>query len=352
MNTIADAVHAALVPFLALTATALFILVCHVLVHHGVREWGLRRRERLLALYRPAVAALLHEASDDALTRLRAIPHRHRPIVASLLMEPLRVADGPLTSRARQAAEALGLVAHWEAALSGRRWWLRADAALALGLLKQTSAVEALIRALDDPYDEVRAAAVDALGQAGDLRGIVPLVARLNEQSRHQRVRLVHALQHFGAAAAPSLLEHAQSHPEDLAAIADLLGNTTASSALPALTVWTTDTRAEVRAAAIRAIGAIGVDERTYYYVLRALNDEAADVRAAAAWTIGRSGRSEAAAYLADRLTDQWQVAAQSARALRRLGDAGRDVLEASAEREDGELARQMLWEDRALSRV
>jgi len=193
---------------------------------------------------------------------------------------------------------------------------------------------------------------VDGLGRIGDIRAIAPLVARFGEQSRHHRVRLVHALQHFGPVAVPSLLEHAETHPDDLAAIADLLGKTEASGALPRLIEWSGDTRGCVRSAAIRAIADIGVDDRAYYHVLRALNDEVPEVRAAAAWAIGRSGREEAASYLADRLNDQWEVAAQSARALGRLGQAGRDVLEAAADREDGELARQMLWEGRALSRA
>ena len=352
MNTIADAVHAALVPFLALTAAVLFLVVCHVLLHHAVREFASRRKAALLNLYRPAIDAFLHGASDEALVRLRGIPRRHRAIVASLLLEPLRVAEGSLPGRAHRAAETLGIIKEWEAALTGRRWWLRADAAVALGLVRATSAVEPLIRALDDPYEEVRAAAVEALGRIGDNRAIVPLVARFGEQSRHQRVRLVDALQHFGDDAVPPLLAHAHDHPADLAAIADLLGNAEAAGAIPQLIEWSVDDREAVRSAAIRAIGAIGVDERAYYHVLRALNDETASVRAAAAFALGRSGREEAAPYLADRLGDQWQVAAQSARALSRLGHAGRGVLEAAAAQQDGGLARQMLWGDRALSRV
>jgi HEAT repeat protein len=78
------------------------------------------------------------------------------------------------------------------------------------------------------------------------------------------------------------------------------------------------------------------------------LSDASPDVRAAGAWALGRSGREEAAAYLAPRLHDDWIVAAQAARALRALGAAGRRALEAAAAVEDGELARQMLWETHA----
>ena len=109
--------------------------------------------------------------------------------------------------------------------------------------------------------------------------------------------------------------------------------------------VWAGDDRTEVRAAVWQAIGAIGVDDRAYYHLLRGLSDPGEAVRAAAAWALGRSGRQDAVIYLAGGLDDEWLVAAQTARALRALGPAGRRELEDAASRRGSELARQMLWE-------
>ncbi len=352
MNIIAESVRAVLVPFLALTAAVLFLLLCHVVLLHAAREIGIRRRQRLLDTYRPLVSAVLNDGSHEALQRLNAFPRRHRPILATLILEPLRVAQGVLTDRARDAAGSLGLIERWDAELSGRRPWQRAEAAYALGLLKCTTSVPRLIGALDDPYDEVRSAAVDALGLIADPSAIPHLVGRLDEQSRHQRVRLVQALRQFGSVAVSPLLEHASTRPSDLASIADLIGSIEAADAVPQLLQWCGDPRSEVRAAAIRALGAIGPDERAYYHVLRALNDDEGEVRASAAWALGRSGRHEAAAYLEARLQDQWAVAAESARALQRLGAAGRQALESAAAGVRGELARQALWEAGARTRA
>lgn len=343
MYTIAETVRAGLVPFLLVTGGLLAVLVCYVVVLHGVGELAFRRRQRLIGVYRPLVDVALHaEASMTRFDRLRAAPRRHRPVIAALILEPLRIAEGSVTERARAAAGALGLVARWTAALGDRRWWIRADAALALGLVKSGPAVAPLISALDDPYDEVRAAAVEALGRIEDPAAISELITRLPEQSRHQRVRLVQALQQFGSAAVAPLLEDARSHHVDRVSIAELLGSIGAVSAIDQLIAWSNDDRPALRAA---ALGAIGVDERAYYHVLRRLGDDAEEVRAMAAWALGRSGRQEAAAYLAPRLNDEWVVAAQSARALRDLGAAGRQALEAAATDEHAELARQMLWE-------
>jgi len=105
-----------------------------------------------------------------------------------------------------------------------------------------------------------------------------------------------------------------------------------------------------VRAAALQALGSLGLDDRAYYYALRALGDASDAVRAMAARALGRSRRSDAASYLAQHLGDEWLVAAHAATALRMLGASGEREL---AARQDapgltGVLARQMLWERRA----
>lgn len=353
MNGIFDSVRVVVIPFLMLMTATLFLLVCHVLLLHGVRELDFRRRRRLLDIYRPAVAAALHDDNPEQSTKmLRTVPRRHLPVLATLVLEPLRTVKGSITERARASAAALGLVSQWEAELKHWRWWIRAEAAHALGLIRHRGAVRQLVGALDDPYEEVRAAAVEALGRIADPVAIPELVARLSEQSRHQRVRLVEALQQFGSGAVVPLLNYAETHSKDVAVVAELLGSIQAASALPTLLDWCSDASAETRASAVRAIGAIGIDQRAYYHVLRALADDAADVRAAAAWALGRSGRPEAASYLSQRLGDEWSVAAQSARSLAVLGPSGRQALEWAASAEDSELARQVLWECDAGSRA
>jgi hypothetical protein len=351
MSMMADIIRAVLPPFLLVTGGLLLLLVGHIVILHGARDLGLRRRQRLLVLYRPLVDATL-SGDTEALDRLVASPVRHRSMVSALLLEPLRVSGGHATTRARAAAEALGLIEEWTGQLGDRRWWIRAEAARALGLVKCVDVVTALATALDDPYDEVRAGAVESLGLIADPRAIPDLIARLADQSRHQRVRLVHALQQFGLTAVLPLVEHGQAQSANRAAVAEILGSIGAAGALDQLISWSTDERAEVRAAIWQAVGMIGVDDRAYYHVLRALNDSSEIVRAAAAWALGRSGRQDAAIYLAARLDDEWIVAAQTARALRALGPAGRRALEAAATTKGSELARQMLWECGAAAAV
>lgn len=343
---IEDVIRAVLVPILLVTGTTLALLVLHVILLHATRELHFRWRTRQRSRYRPIVESVLFGSDFAAgLRRLQSAPRHHRGIIATLLLEPLRVTQGTVTDRARQAADVLGLAARWRRDLRHARWWKRAEAAHVLGLVHERDAVGSLIHLLDDPYEDVRAAAVEALGAIGDGAAIGELLTRLEQQSRHQRVRVVQALRGFGSAAVAPALTHARRDPASRAALVDLLGALEAAAALPDLTAWLADASPDVRAAAARAIGAIGVDDRAYYHLLRALSDGVAEVRAEAAWALGRSGRQDGAPHLAARLGDDWIVAAQSARALRDLGVSGRRALEAAAADGRSELARQMLWD-------
>jgi HEAT repeat protein len=270
-------------------------------------------------------------------------------VLSSLLLAPLRVVTGEIVDRVRAATARAGLLERWKSDLRHRRWWRRAEAALALGLVREPSAAEELMAALDDEHEEVRAAAVDALGVLGDARAIPALVARLKDESRHQRVRIVESLREFGQRATPALLAHARSNPAAVREVADLVGLLAGADAVDDLLQWSDHEDGAVRAAAMRALGSIGPDERAYYYALRALGDESADVRAMAARALGRSRRAEAAPYLAEKLEDEWEVAAHSATALRDLGEAGIEALAARAAGASpgADLARQMLWEAR-----
>ena len=127
-----------------------------------------------------------------------------------------------------------------------------------------------------------------------------------------------------GPSMMPILLEHARAHADDTAMTIDILGVVGGTAAIDSLLEWSGSPDAAVRAAALRAIGSIGLDDRSYFYALRGLEDEDTDVRSMAARGLGRSGRHAAVPYLAAHLDDAWLVAAHCASGLRRLGRGGR----------------------------
>ena len=260
------------------------------------------------------------------------------------------MASGSPVDAARAAAARLGLIERWKKDLGAHAWWRQAEAARALGLVRAEGALRPLLACLDDAHEEVRAAAVEALGHLGDPGCVPALLRALPDASRHQRARVVESIRELGPGVAHALVAHARVHPDDLATVAELIGFTGAASAADDLLAWSSHADPQVRAAALQALGSLGLDDRAYYYVLRALGDTSDAVRAMAARALGRSRRSDAAPYLAQHLGDEWLVAAHAATALRMLGPSGEREL---AARQDapglaGVLARQMLWERRA----
>jgi HEAT repeat protein len=285
----------------------------------------------------------------QALSLLRAAPRRHRRVIAEALLEPLRVVQGRTVDRARSIAAELGLLADWRRGLAHGSWPARARAALAAGLLRDAESVPALIALLDSAHEEVRAAAVDALGLIGDVGAVAALLPRLGEQSRHQQARLVEALRRIGPAVTDSIIGRGATGSTERRLIAEVLAMVGSMGARETLLDWTTDGEPAVRAAAWRAMGVTGMDDRAAYHALRALGDPDSRVRAHAAQALGRTGRADFAPYLAQHLDDEWEVAAQGARALSRLGETGLAALrrrESSGTGGHGlELARHFLWE-------
>ena len=336
-------------PLLIAGLAVVGLVLLFLILHRSAVELALRRRRRLTDRYRPLVdaARLGSGAIVPVGDELLAAGRRHPDVIADLLLAPLRTARGGLVDRSRQIARALGLVARWMGDLDSAQFARRATAAHALGLVADPDAVVALVGALDDEDEEVRSATIEALGLIGDPATLSELVRRLPDASRYQRVRLVEALRQFGPAVTPTLVDHALRHVNDKATVAELIGLIGGTGGIEALVPWLSDAQPPVRAAALGAIGTLGLDDRTFYHALRALDDPDPSARAAAARAVGRSRRPQAALYIARRLDDEWAVAASAARALRLLGPAGRAALE--QRRDDGgqagTLARQMLWE-------
>jgi HEAT repeat protein len=351
MLRIADLLIAVLVPFLIFSALGLIAMLVFLVLQRVIDEIQFRRRRSLTARYRPAVDALLRpDGGHDALVELARAPKRHRAAIAAMLLKPLAISTGSVVERLRDAARAMGLIEQWARQLSDRRWWVRAESTRALGLVRENRALSLLVAALDDDHEEVRAAAVDALGLIGNPQAIPVLLSRLADQSRNQRARIIEALREFGDAATLALVEHAQQRVEDAVAIADVLGLIGGPVASEQLKSWMTQPRADVRTAAMHALGTIGLDESGLIVALQALEDPEPAVRAMAARALGRARREEIAEHLAHHLDDEWMVAANCADALRRMGASGVERLQARADDEGyvGDLARQMLWERHA----
>lgn len=334
-------------PFLGAVAVLLGVLFASLIIQRVVRERIWRRRQALDARYQPLIDAITQNGlTEDSLRRLQRVRPFHHRILSRLLLAPLHAARGEVTSHVRDAARSIGLIDDWKAGLNDGRWWLRADSVRALGFIEEPSALPAVLAALDDGHREVRAAAVEAAGRLGDPRAIAPLVGRLADGGRYQRARVVDALRGLGSEVTPALVALALARRDQARLVLETLGLIGTASAIDPVLQWCDDPRDDVRAAALAALGSLGLDDRGFYFALRALSDSDATVRSMAARALGRSSREDAVGYLAACLDDEWMPAAQAAGALRRLGEPGRAALRVRADDpgQAGDLARQMLW--------
>lgn len=346
---LAERVRDWLTMFLSAGGALLLGLLVLLIVQRLAREASFARRQRLRERYRPIIDGAVADGIRAPLPRALAARHRH--IAAELLLSTLRLIRGPQATRAAALADALQLTARWRRDLRARRWWLKAEAALALGLLRDRASVRDLLALLDDDHGQVRAAAIDALGQIGDALAIPRLLDALRTPLRHERARLIQALRAFGAQASELIIDYGRHYPGYRTVVADVLSQIGGGTTAPTLLEWTAAEDPALRAASWTALATTGIDDRGFYHAVKALTADEPPVRAAAARALAHSGRIDAARYLAARLDDEWEVAAQSARALSRLGAAGRAELESRAAGPPGlgrSLSQQLLWEGAA----
>jgi hypothetical protein len=346
-----DTLFGVAAPSIAWGAATLAVLTtAAVLVERTAFGLGVLRRRRLEARYVPLVRRAL-AGDTDAEAALVSSPRRFRLDIASLLIAPLVDDRDPARiARTRHIVTAMDLLADAQLMVRSRRWWRRAVALRALGLIEARESAAWIVAALDDPHADVRAAALDALADLRDPLTLDALVVRLLDTTL-PRGRRVAALAAFGDGAELLLLELAQINPSHRLGYARALAICGTARSRAQLCRWAARATPEERAAAFEALAHVGLDDASARLAIEALEAPAAAVRAAAARALaGWTASHEAPVHLARHLDDAWVVAAQAARTLRSMGPDGVEALRTSAARDGlaGLLARQMLWEAQA----
>jgi len=352
MQSFLSAFESATEALIAVSGALALALAVALVIERAAVAWWDARRARLERLYQPLIGKAL-DGDDAAQRRLAESPHRHRRLLAELLLFPMHDSrDRTLVDRARRILGRMtppGLIDRY---MGSRWWWRRAMALRAAGFLQMREYTPRLVAALDDRHAEIRAAALDGLTDSRDPRALGAIVVRLHDETLH-RGRRAAVLAAYGSQCEPLLLDLAAVDAENRRLYAVALGITGTEAARPALSSWLLDARPAVRVAALDALRHTGLDASSSGAVLAALDDPETRVRAAAARALGADTAPGVADRLAVHLTDSWPVCADAARALRRMGADGRLRLEQASARDDlaGTLARQMLWEDAARCR-
>ena len=248
------------------------------------------------------------------------------------------------------------------AALRDEDWYVRENAAEALGETKDARAVKPLIEALKDL--NIRSRAAEALGEIKDVRAIDPLIAALGDEEQYFRNNVAGALGKIGAPAVAPLMAALRGHVRENAVGA--LGKIGAPAVAPLIAALkdedtnvrrnaadalgeVNDVRAvepliealkdpNVRRNAADALGEIK-DVRAIDPLIAALGDEERYFRNDAAGALGKIGAPAVGPLIAALKSQYYHVRMGAAMALGEIGDSrATKVLVAALENRDLEI--------------
>ena len=203
---------------------------------------------------------------------------------------------------------------------------VRSEAARVLGAWEPREIVAALCEALTDADHNVREAAASSLSALKDTSSGEVLCAWVDHPEPFMKAAILRALRELRYADAFSAAVRALDHDDSGVRIeaVGVLGWLKDSRALvPLARVATRDTSAEIRRAAVGALGFAPADDAAIAdALLHTLGDPAWQVREEAATTLGKLRAQSARDTLIAALDDAyWQVRLRAARALGQLGD-------------------------------
>lgn len=256
---------------------------------------------------------------------LRKLGHRRR--VRAILLEQMDFVKGRASEELTQIYRGLGFAHGDMRELVSRRWWERAEGARSMGRLLIRESIPALVSLLNDRNGEVRLAAAFALARFEDRRVVPFLIDTIKRSDLWTAEILTEYLVPLRGEAARALVQllAEEQLAEEVRAIAlEVLGDLQALDAVPYLVGALKSGRRGITVAALHALGKIGDDTviEEVGAVLRESGDD--EVFAAALECLGSIGAASAVVPLLEALArSSGHRALGALRALGRLGDEG-----------------------------
>ncbi len=256
-----------------------------------------------------------------------------RKFIKELLLPLAAQLKGQDRCNMTTAFEKMGYVKSEMSALLSRRWWRRLEAAINLGTMRSQIAIDALIDAVGDPVEDVRLAAVRALGQLNEPRGLRLLLGIIEEGDRWTGSRIAEAVISMGpeitSEVIPRLKATTNMHARLL--YVQICGLLQITQALGSLFLLLRDPDEETRIAAAKALGQIG-DLSAVESLIISLDDASWELRAQTAKALGALGDKQAGDKLKQALSDEnWWVRHNAAEALRKTSHSEEGTPRATA---------------------
>ncbi len=230
--------------------------------------------------------------------------------------------------------------------------WERAIAAERLGAMgaSQTSIAE-LIKALKDPYKEVRSVALRSLAHIADERSLPLLVKELPQMVNPEAgvfiSTLKNAMIRMGESLLPTLLPQLETYDaRTLCLVVDSLGEIGSKEAIASLIPLLAHPDPEVRARTAKALGKIN-DPSTIPDLLGMKEEPVWYVRLQVCRSLGLLGDFRGIDFLTKRLIDEnWQVRAAAAEALLKIGPPALSAIVEMLKENKDRYAREQIAEE------
>jgi len=315
--------------FLGLASIAIMLVLIGVrVVHERRRSADMDFRKRLLS-------ALIRFSEDDDAGALKAVVERTPPaVVTDASSEFLSLLRGDERQRIEAVLAGAGLPAFLRRQLLKANEAQRIHAAEMLTAFPEPATLDSLKAALGDRSREVRITAAIALAELETLPPLADLLGRIGSGGQRSR-RLIELFQSFPPERNDELRAYAAkpgNPPFVRAAAIDALSLAGNLRLLPFFEACAGDPALEVAAAAIRAIGR-NAHPGSAPTVLAAMGSGNWEVRSEAAEAAGRIGIEQAVEPLCGLLEDpEWAVRYAAGKSLRDMGERGAAALKAIAE--------------------
>jgi HEAT repeat protein len=341
-----------LILILSVTVALTFVLVgtaIGLVIHKSVNAQTMRQRQRLYTHYSDRFAEILladlpptgpnsrtsaifkqYESLIEPIkVQLAALSPKihtvHRETVRQVLIDFARDLSGEAIDRLVYCFYSMDFVSEQIALLNNKLWWVRAQAAKDLALLRTRRALAALTAALEDPHPDVRdqaRRAIATIAGAESLRTIFRLTKRM---SNWTALELSIAVMQYKEDAIPFLLEALRLNDQSVVLFAiEMLAEIGFVSAVdPLMSLAGSYPNVVVRGKAIEALGRLG-DQRAEELLMMLSDNPNPMLRIRAIEALARIGVPIALPTLLKRLAHSTlpeQVA--SARAIGRTGTQG-----------------------------
>ena len=249
----------------------------------------------------------------------------HRTAIRNVLIDFAKDLTGESLDRLQYFFYALGFVDEDIELMGSKHWWIRAQAARNLGLLRARRGVSALTAALEDAHEDVRNQAMQSLVVLVGVEALGTIFQTVKGLSRWTTLELSVIVRQFEDTSIPYLIEALQSSDQSvvLFSIEMLAEIGFVTGVDPLVALANNYPNVVVRSRAIEALGRLG-DERSEPFLHMLLNNPYPTIRSSAVRALERIGSPGSIPQLKERVvTGDIEERISAARALAKSGEKG-----------------------------